>query len=81
MPFAEPINGQIKIPTGWLIDQAGLRGQVLHGIKIDDHNALILLNHSATTFAELEQAVSDIKQTIFDKFKVKIQQEPINLTV
>lgn len=81
VPFAEPIGDLIKIPTGWLIDQAGLRGQVFHGVKVDDHNALILLNQSAQTFAELSQAIAEIQQIIVDKFGVTIEQEPINIAV
>lgn len=80
VPFAEPIGDLIKIPTGWMIDQAGLRGRVFHGVKIDDNNALILLNDSAKTFADLSQAVAEIQQIIKDKFGVAIEQEPINIT-
>ena len=80
VPFAEPIGDLIKIPTGWMIDQAGLRGRVFHGVKIDDNNALILLNDSAKTFADLAQAVAEIQQIIKDKFGVAIEQEPINIT-
>lgn len=81
VPFAEPIGDLIKIPTGWMIDQAGLRGRVFHGVKVDDNNALILLNDSAETFADLSQAVAEIKQIIADKFGVTIEQEPINIAV
>ena len=80
MPFAEPIGDLIKIPTGWMIDQAGLRGRLFHGVKIDDNNALILLNDSAETFADLSQAVAEIQQIIKEKFGVAIEQEPINIT-
>ena len=80
VPFAEPIGDLIKIPTGWMIDQAGLRGRLFHGVKIDDNNALILLNDSAKTFADLSQAVAEIQQIIKDKFGVAIEQEPINIT-
>src|SRR5690606_25690709 len=36
-------GGRYKVPTGWLIDTAELKGEVLHGIKIHDHNALVLI--------------------------------------
>ena len=81
VPFAEPIGDLIKIPTGWMLDQAGLRGRIFHGVKVDDHNALILLNDSAETFADLTQAVTEIQQIIKDKFGVLIEQEPINIAV
>ncbi len=81
VPFAEPIGELIKIPTGWLLDQAELRGRIFHGIKVDENNALILLNHSAQQTADLRQAVAEIQQIIFDKFGVEIEQEPINMAV
>ncbi len=77
-PFVE-VGNKIKIPTGWLIDQAGLKGQNFHGFEVNQKSALILINKNATTFAQLEQAISEIKQIILTKFDLEIVQEPIIL--
>lgn len=81
VPFAEPFGEKFKIPTGWLIDRAGLKGQIFHGIKIDPNNALILLNDSAESFADLTKAKTEIERIIFEKFGVRIEQEPINIAI
>lgn len=81
VPFAQPIGKKVKIPTGWLIDKAGLKGKEFYGMQIDAQNALILVNKSATTFAEFKLATNKIKQIIKTKFAVEIELEPIILTV
>lgn len=78
-PLSDTVNGLIKIPTGWLIDRANLKGKIFNGIKVDENNALILLNHSAHSFLELSKAIKEIEQIIYEKFKVKIEPEPIFL--
>ncbi|MDO4870658.1 MAG: UDP-N-acetylmuramate dehydrogenase [Candidatus Saccharibacteria bacterium] len=81
IPFAEPIDNKFKIPTGWLIDKAGLKGKIFHGMQVDSNNALILINKSATTFSEFQAAISEIKRIVKTKFDVEIELEPIILTI
>lgn len=73
-------NGTSKIPTGWLIEQTGLKGQVLHGMKIHDKNALVLINDSATGYADLAAARDEIIGAVRDKFRIQIEQEPLELS-
>jgi len=73
-------NGTSKIPTGWLIEQTGLKGQVLHGMKIHDKNALVLINESATSYSDLAAARDEIIGAVRDKFRIIIEQEPLELT-
>ena len=72
-------NGTSKIPTGWLIEKAGLKGQLLHGMRIHDKNALVLINESATGYADLATARDEIIGTIRDVFRIQIQQEPLEI--
>jgi UDP-N-acetylmuramate dehydrogenase len=73
-------NGTSKIPTGWLIEQTGLKGQVLHGMRIHDKNALVLINESATGYADLASARDEIIGAVRDKFRIQIEQEPLELS-
>lgn len=68
-----------KIPTGWLIEQTGLKGSLLHGIRIHDKNALVLINESASSYADLAAARSEISIAVRDLFGVSIQQEPLEM--
>ena len=73
-------DGKYKIPTGWLIDKAGLRGYRSHGMRVYEKNALVLVNDSATGYDDLAAIREEIVQIIFDKFGIKIEQEPLELS-
>ena len=73
-------NGRYKIPTGWLIDKAGLRGYRSHGMRVYEKNALVLVNDSATGYDDLATIREEIVQIVFDKFGIKIEQEPLELS-
>ncbi len=79
MPSFDLGEKQAKIPTGWLIEQAGLKGQVLHGMKIHDKNALVLINESASSYSDLAAARSEIIAKVRDTFRIQIEQEPLEI--
>jgi len=68
-----------KIPTGWLIEQTGLKGQLLHGMRVHDKNALVLINESATSYEDLATARTEIIGAVRDKFRIQISQEPLEM--
>lgn len=72
-------DGKIKVPTGWLIETAGLKGQLLHGMRVHDKNTLVLINESATGYADLAAARDQIIGAVRDKFRIQIEQEPLEL--
>lgn len=79
MPSYDMPGGRYKIPSGWLIEQTGLKGELLHGMRIHDKNALVLINESAASYADLAAARGEIIQKVFDMFGVQIEQEPLEL--
>ena len=79
IPTYELPDGRFKIPTGWLIEQAGLKGQLLHGMRVHDKNALVLINESATGYADLAAARQEIMGTVRDTFRITIEQEPLEI--
>lgn len=79
IPVFELGNGLYKIPTGWLIEQAGLKGSLIHGIKIYEKNALVLINESAKSYSDLAAARDEIIGKVRDKFRIQIQQEPLEI--
>jgi UDP-N-acetylmuramate dehydrogenase len=76
IPTYDMGDGKFKIPTGWLIEQAGFKGQLINGIRVYDKNALVLVNESATSYNDLEIAKNQIIRKIRDIFRVEIEQEP-----
>lgn len=73
-------NGTVKVPTGWLIDKAGLKGKLIHGMRVNEKNALVLINESANSYADLAAAREEIIGTIRDTFRIQIEQEPLEIT-
>lgn len=73
-------NDTYKLSTGWLIETAGLKGQLLHGIRVHDKNALVLINESATSYADLAAAREEIIGKVRDTFQIIIEQEPLEIT-
>jgi UDP-N-acetylmuramate dehydrogenase len=69
----------VKIPAGWLIEQCELKGQVINGMKVHDGNAVVLINDSATSYADLAAAREEIIGAVRDKFQIVLQQEPLEL--
>lgn len=76
--YAMP-NNRYKIPTGWLIEQCGFKGRVLHGIRVHDKNALVLINESAESYNDLEAAMQEIIDKVAAKFQITIEREPLLL--
>ena len=79
MPTYDMPDGRYKVPTGWLIEKAGLKGKVLHGMKVHDKNALVLINESAKSYADLAAARDEIIGAVRDKFRIIIEQEPLEI--
>ncbi|MDX2776633.1 UDP-N-acetylmuramate dehydrogenase [Streptomyces caniscabiei] len=79
IPTYDMPDGRFKVPTGWLIEQTGLKGKTLHGMRVHDKNALVLINESATSYADLAAAREEIKGAVRDKFRITIEQEPLEI--
>ncbi len=79
IPTYDMGDGRFKVPTGWLIEQSGLKGKVLHGIKIHDKNSLVLINQSASGYRDLANARDEIIDAVRNKFKIQIEQEPLEI--
>lgn len=74
-----PINGQIKIPSGWLIETAGWKGKSADADRktagIYSENALVLVNLGDASGKELydfsEKIICDVK----NRFNITLERE------
>lgn len=73
------VGNEYKIPTGWLIEQSGLKGRKFFGMRVHPGSALVLTNISAKSYDELAQARKLIQDRVFEKFGLKIEQEPLEI--
>ena len=65
-----------KVNTGWLIENAGIKGRNFHGFKVSDKAALVLINESGKTYADMQKAIAEISEIVEEKFGFKLEQEP-----
>lgn len=72
-------GGERMVNSGWLIEQAGLKGKTFHGMRVSDKAALILINDSAKSYADLDAARTEIRKIIEDKFGFVLEQEPVEI--
>jgi UDP-N-acetylmuramate dehydrogenase len=72
-------NGKNVVPSGWLIEQAGLKGQIFHGFRVSDKAALILINEGGGDYADLARARAEISAAVEEKFGYKLEQEPMEI--
>ena len=68
-----------KINSGWLIEQVGFKGKLLHGFRVNDKAALVLINESAKSYNDLAKARSEIIGRVYDKFGYWLEQEPVEI--
>ncbi|HOZ36720.1 MAG TPA: UDP-N-acetylmuramate dehydrogenase [bacterium] len=72
-----PIADAIKIPTAWLLDVCGLKGERVGSAVVYERQPLILTNeNNSATAADLMNLVKKIRQTVFSKTGVKLELEP-----
>lgn len=68
-----------KINSGWLIENAGFAGKLLHGIRVSEKASLVLINESATSYEDLKKAREEIVDKVHDIYGYQLEQEPIEL--
>lgn len=72
-------GGKKMINSGYLIEGAGLKGTQLHGFKVSDKAALILINESATSYSDLDLARTEIREKVKEKYGFNLEQEPVEI--
>ena len=77
MPFYE-VEGGVKIPAGWMIDQCGWKGKSLGRAGVHDKQALVLVNLGGATSNEIITLCETICKDVYEKFGIEIHPE-VNL--
>lgn len=72
-------EGKFMINSGALIEKAGLSGREFSGFRVCPTAALVLINESAKSYAELAAARKKIVETVFEKFGYRLEQEPVEI--
>lgn len=64
-----------KVPAGWLIDKAGLRGKRIGDAMVSEEHPNYILNVGRATAEDVVILESFIKQQVRDKYNVELQRE------
>jgi UDP-N-acetylmuramate dehydrogenase len=75
MPHYVVSENSVKVPAGWLIEQAGFKGKRFGDAGVHKNQALVLVNYGTATGAELVALSQTIQQTILDQFGIAIEAE------
>ena len=69
-------ENHIKIPAGWLIENAGFKGQSFGNISVYNKNALVLVNNGNASFDDVLKTSEEIIRIVKEKFEITLEQEP-----
>lgn len=75
MKFYEISETEVKVPAGWLIEQAGFKGKRFGDAGIHKNQALVLVNYGNATGQEILNVSKSIQETIFKTFGINIEAE------
>ncbi|MFY0627243.1 MAG: UDP-N-acetylmuramate dehydrogenase [Reichenbachiella sp.] len=75
MPSYSQLDGRIKIPAGWLIEQCGWKGIRRGDIGVHDKQALVLVNHGGGKGEAIRQLAKDIQLSVEEKFDIELETE------
>ena len=75
MPHYVISDTEVKVPAGWLIEQAGFKGKRFGDAGIHKNQALVLVNYGGATGQEILAVSKDIQKTVFEKYGIAIEAE------
>ena len=64
-----------RIAAGWLVEKAGLKGTQVGGAAVSDVHGNFIVNLGGATASDVEQLIEQIKEKVYDKLGVEIEEE------
>jgi UDP-N-acetylmuramate dehydrogenase len=79
-PAGKGKEGMVKIPAGWLIEQAGLhKGYAQGAAGISSRHTLALVNRGGATAVEILALAAEICAAVEAQFGIRLEREPVLL--
>ncbi|MBU1705909.1 UDP-N-acetylmuramate dehydrogenase [Patescibacteria group bacterium] len=64
-----------RVPAGWVIDQAGLKGKQIGAAQISSEHGNFIVNLGNATASDVMQLISLAKMTVRDSFGIQLMEE------
>jgi UDP-N-acetylmuramate dehydrogenase len=77
-PPRYPVNGKVKVPAAWLIEQAGFpKGYTLGNAGISTRHTLALINRGGALAGEILALAEKIRGVVRERFGILLEMEPV----
>ncbi len=75
MPHYDEPNGKVKVPAGWLFEQAGWKGWHDEHVGVYDKQALVLVHYGGGKGEDIVYLAKRIQDSVEEKFGIRISPE------
>ena len=75
MPHYDEPNGKVKVPAGWLIEQAGWKGWRNAHVGVYEKQALVLVHYGGGKGQDIVELARKIQESVEAKFGIRISPE------
>ncbi len=75
MPHYDEPDGKVKVPAGWLIEQAGWKGWRDEHVGVYDKQALVLVHFGGGKGEDIVYLAKRIQDSVEEKFGIRISPE------
>ena len=75
MPHYDEPDGKVKIPAGWLIEQAGWKGWRDEHVGVYEKQALVLVHYGGGKGQDIVELAKKIQNSVEAKFGIRIVPE------
>lgn len=75
IPFYPLSENQVKVPAGWLIERAGLKGYREGDAGVHQNQALVLVNYGQASGSEILSLAKRVQEKVDHLFGIKLQPE------
>lgn len=75
MPFYQVADDRVKIPAGWLIENAGLKGFKIGGAYVYEKQCLVIANDGKARCEDVMELCKHIISTVYKKYGISLSPE------
>ncbi|OIO20549.1 MAG: UDP-N-acetylenolpyruvoylglucosamine reductase [Candidatus Magasanikbacteria bacterium CG1_02_32_51] len=67
--------GKLVISAGWMIEQSGAKGDKVGQAQVSEKHGNFIINLGGATFVDVKNLIEEIKEKVYNKFKINLEEE------